>query len=133
MPKGNRVVAPGVTLVNHTTASDFYWYEQLPERWRLVLQDYTDNFTALDLYNALLQYGPDHTYNALRETERKAVDRIAQKYLRDTGSPYPHTAARATIQRYGPVIPKRRPSYKLNARARKQLRRAGFKEVTEEK
>lgn len=101
---------------------DFRAYDDLPEHLRMLLQEYVAKFYSVDVLARIHLFGENKVRQELVAMELKEIMRTAYDYKRRYLVDYPHTAAFATVLRYGPKI---RPRKRILARHVMILRKLG--------
>lgn len=86
--------------VDTTVERDFVFFEQLGGDLKMALWELSQRMSAEAVFTMGKVRTPQHMLLALREQERREIDRYAYDYRSKNGTLYPHVAAHATIQRY---------------------------------
>jgi hypothetical protein len=100
----NSVAAMSVMAVPLDIEMDIY--DQLPLEIKRAIQEAPIKFAAAGMYQLVMQWPPYIIVNAIRQQEANEIAMYAARFRAENGYEYAHTAARATIMRYGQAIPK---------------------------
>jgi hypothetical protein len=96
----NLRVAPNTITEEYGIEEDFAAYDKMPLLLRRTLQDVNARFSSVATLREWNANGP-LTLLLIHHSEANDVVRFARAYKQSCGLDYPHTAAKATILRYG--------------------------------
>lgn len=104
----------GERLTFEDPVDDFARFDRFPPalRWRIANNNTKLACVAFEAHLSWAQrsgLGPSRTIAKINEIERNEIAVFAGQYRAQCGAPYPHTAAEASIQRYGELGPSRHP------------------------
>ena len=104
----------GERLTFDDPVDDFAQFDRFPPalRWRIAENNTKASCAAVAQHFAWAQrngFGASRTIGKINEIERNEIAVFAGQYRAQVGVPYPHTAAEASIQRYGALGPSRHP------------------------